>query len=106
MLLMGKTQENKMTINYSKNVVMHFCISSAAVPSPIQLTVGPNHLQVVQSPKLLGVATDDKLTWKQYVTTTVRSVAYRLYSIYTRPSKQRTSHQRISETTDKFCSPV
>ena len=76
--LQAWTEENSMTINHSKTVVMHVCTSSAAIPPP-QLSVGPHPLQVVRSTKLLGVIVDDQLTWKQHVTTTVRSAAYKLY---------------------------
>ena len=43
--------ENRITINHSKNV---------SVPPP-QLPVGPHHLLVGRSAKLLGVTVDDQL---------------------------------------------
>ena len=78
--LQAWTEENRMTINHNKTVVMHICTSTSAVPVP-QLSVGPHSLQVVRSAKLLGVMLDDQLTWKQHISTTVRSAAYKLYML-------------------------
>lgn len=74
------TEENKMTINHAKTVVMHICTSSAAVPPP-QISVGPHALQVVRSTKLLGVTVDDQLTWKQHVSNIVRSASFKIYML-------------------------
>ncbi|MPC78037.1 hypothetical protein E2C01_072510 [Portunus trituberculatus] len=78
--LQSWTAESRKTINYTETLVMHVCISPVAVPHP-QLTLSPHLLQVVRSAKLLGVTVDDQLTWKQHVTTTVRSADYRLYML-------------------------
>ena len=68
---------NKVSINYTKIVVMYLCTSSAAVPPP-QLSVGSHPLQVVQSTRLLGITVDDQLNWKQHVTNTIRSASYKI----------------------------
>ena len=74
------TEENKVSINHNKTVVMHFCTSSQAVALP-QLSVGVHPLQVVQYTKLLGVTVDDRLNWKQHVSNIVRAASYKLYML-------------------------
>ncbi|MPC84394.1 hypothetical protein E2C01_079132 [Portunus trituberculatus] len=74
-------EESRRTIIHTKTVVMHVCTSSAALPPP-QLTLGPHRLQVVRSNKVLRIKVDNQLTWKQHVTSTVRSGAYRLYMLH------------------------
>ena len=74
------TEVNKVSINHTKTVVMHFCTSSPPVPS-LQLSVGSHPLQVVQSTRLLGITLDDRLNWKQYVTDTLRSASYKIYML-------------------------
>ena len=78
--LQAWTEENKVTINHTKTVVMHFCTSNAAVPPP-QLLVGPHPLQVVHSTKLLGVTVDDQLTWKEHISNIVRAASYKIYML-------------------------
>ena len=74
------TEANNMTINHSKTVVMHVCTSAASVPPP-QVSVDSHNLQVVPTAKLLGVTIDDQLTWKQHVSTMVRSASYKLFML-------------------------
>ncbi|MPC98227.1 hypothetical protein E2C01_093586 [Portunus trituberculatus] len=61
--------------------VLSSCVLRTVKCHPPQLTVGPLRLQVVQLASLLRVTVYNQLTWKQHVTTTVRSVAYRLYML-------------------------
>ena len=78
--LMVWTEDNRVTINHNKTVVMHFCTSTQQVPRP-QLSIGHHHLQVVQTIRLLGVTLDDQLNWKQHVSNTVRSASFKLYML-------------------------
>ena len=57
--LQAWTEVNKVSINHTKTVVIHFCTSSAAVP-PLQLYVGFLPFQVVQSTRVLSTL-DDQL---------------------------------------------
>ena len=74
------TQQNSVTINHNKTVVMHFHTSATDLPPPL-ITVGDQPLQVVQSTRLLGITVDEKLTWKEHVNNTVRAASYRLYML-------------------------
>ncbi|XP_076030936.1 uncharacterized protein LOC143019126 [Oratosquilla oratoria] len=76
--LQAWTTDNHVTINNTKTVIMHFCISKKDVPAP-NVTINTQPFQVVKSTKLLGITIDDQLDWKQHVTNTVRAASYRLY---------------------------
>ena len=78
--LQAWTQDNSVTINHTKTVVMHVCTSKTAVPPP-QLTIGPHPLQVVNTFKLLGVTLDNHLSWGQHVASVVKAASYRLYML-------------------------
>ena len=71
---------NRVSINHTKTVVMHFCTSSLAVPPP-QLSVDSHPNQVVLSTRLLGITLDDQLNWKQHVTNTISSAFYKIYML-------------------------
>ena len=74
------TVQNKVTINHNKTVVMHVHTSADDIAPP-HITVGDHALQVVQSTKLLGITVDNRLTWKEHITNTVRAASYRLYML-------------------------
>ncbi|XP_076033182.1 uncharacterized protein LOC143020617 [Oratosquilla oratoria] len=78
--LMMWTENNNVTINTNKTVVMHFCTSTQAVPPP-QLSLGPHPLQLVQSTKILGITLDAQLNWNQHITNIVRTASYKLYML-------------------------
>ena len=60
--LQAWTQDNSVTINHTKAVVMDVCTSKTAVPPP-QLTIRPHPLQVFNTFKLLVVFLDDHFSW-------------------------------------------
>ena len=74
------TEENKVSINHTKIVVMHFCISSGVVPAP-QLSVDSHSLQVFQLTRLFGITVDDQLNRKQHVSKIMRAVSYIIYML-------------------------
>lgn len=74
------TVDNKVTINHSKTVVIHFHTSSQDLAPP-QLSVNGHPLQVVESTKLLRIIIDTKLTWKHNTTHIIRAASYRLYML-------------------------
>ncbi|XP_050717437.1 uncharacterized protein LOC126999149 [Eriocheir sinensis] len=65
--LQAWTVDNGATINHTKTVVMHVCTSKRDMPPP-QLSIGLQHLQLVQSTKLLGITMDNSLNWKLHTT--------------------------------------
>ena len=78
--LLTWTEENKVTINHNKTVVMHFCTSAQPLAQP-QLSVGVHPLQVVKHFKLLGITLDDQLNWKQHVNNIIRTASFKLYML-------------------------
>ncbi len=76
--LQAWTTENKVTINHSKTVVMHFNVANTQVQEP-SVTVDDHPLQLVQSTELLGITIDCKLDWKEHVSNTIKAASYHLY---------------------------
>ena len=74
------TEQNSVTLNHNKTVVMHVHTSVNDLAPP-EIMVGGHLLQVVRSAKLLGVTIDDKLTWKEHIGNMVRAASYRLYMV-------------------------
>ncbi len=78
--LQAWTSDNHVSINHDKTMVMHIHTSSTDLTPPA-VTIGPHPLKVVTSTKLLGVTVDNKLNWKQHITTTIRISTYKLYML-------------------------
>ena len=72
------TESNSVSINYGKTVVMHFHTATTPPPPPT-ITLGQHQLQLVDTTKILGIMLDDRLNWKNHVSTIIRSATYRLY---------------------------
>ncbi|XP_076056174.1 uncharacterized protein LOC143034115 [Oratosquilla oratoria] len=102
--LMTWTEDNNVTINTNKTVVMHFCTSTQAVAPP-QLSLGLHPLQLVQSTKILGITLDDHLNWNQHVTSMVWTASYKL-NMLRRLKTLGTSTSELQEVYKTFVLPT
>ena len=58
---------NKLTLNVSKSVVMHFGTNCRSGSTNLKIKIGNGFLPLVKSTKFLGVHLDDQLVWSEHL---------------------------------------
>ncbi|KAI8493050.1 hypothetical protein Bbelb_290540 [Branchiostoma belcheri] len=72
------TDTNYMSLNPEKCKVMFFCFAKNPPPPP-EISIGPSHLEVVHSARILGIMLQHNIKWNEHVTTIVGKGSKRLY---------------------------
>ena len=73
-------EQNHVTINSQKTLLLHFDFSITPTPQP-SLSLAGHTLRTVNTAKLLGITLDDRLDWHAHTQKTVQSASYRLYML-------------------------